>query len=146
MSILKPQGALGAAAILGLSALAAVAQEGPAPAPPAETLPMTKPEPSPQKRPAVPPSQTPAGTPAGQDLVGLSVFSSDGTRVGDVRSVTTGPSGNITALYVKTGGFLGFGGRIVAIPGGRFGRSGKNIRLTLSAEQVDKLPEVTDKK
>jgi len=60
--------------------------------------------------------------------------------------VATGPSGNITALHVKTGGFLGFGGRIVAIPEGRFAKSGQSIRISLSDEEVDKLPEVAEGK
>ena len=84
----------------------------------------------------------PEDTPAGQSLVGMNVFSSDGTRVGEVRSVDTGPGGAVVALHVRTGGFLGFGGRIVAIPEGRFIRSGQSIRLDLDADQFDNLPEV----
>jgi len=77
-----------------------------------------------------------------RDLVGLNVFSADGTRVGEVRAVNTGPSGDIVALHVRTGGFLGFGGRIVAIPQGKFIRSGQSIRLDLDSEEVTGLPEV----
>jgi hypothetical protein len=133
MSISKPRTLWGAAAILCLAALPAAAQQTPAPAP--------DPGPSPQRPHAAPPSETPAGQP-GQDLVGLSVFSSDGTKVGDVRAVDTGPSGNVAALHVRTGGFLGFGGRIVAIPEGSFARKGPDIRLTLTADEVGRLPEV----
>jgi hypothetical protein len=79
-----------------------------------------------------------------KDLVGLDVFSSDGTRVGDVRAVSTGPSGDIVALYVRTGGFLGFGARTVAIPQGRFTRTGRSVRLDLDSGQVSELPEVKD--
>jgi len=149
MSILKPLRPLGAAAILSIWALAAVAQQDQAPAPPAEKPPMAQPEPAPgpqtapaPQKPAAPPSETPAG----HDLVGLSVFSSDASRVGEVRAVNTSPSGNVAALHIRTGGFLGFGGRIVAIPEGRFTKSGQNIRLNLSAEQVSNLPEVRDAK
>jgi sporulation protein YlmC with PRC-barrel domain len=74
--------------------------------------------------------------------VGLSVFSSDGTRVGEVKSIDTGPRGDIVALHIRTGGFLGFGGRIVAIPEGRFIRSGQSIRLDLDSDQVSELPEI----
>ncbi len=142
MSIPKPQRALVAlTAILGLSALAAAAQApGPTPSetPPAELSP--EPGPGPNKRRAAPPSETPAG----HQMLGLSVFSSDGSRIGDVSAVNTDPNGNVTALRVRIGGFLGFGSRIVAISEGRFARSGQDVRLTLTAEEVGRLPEVRD--
>jgi hypothetical protein len=130
-----------AAALLILWPLAAAAQQAPAQPPippPSERAPQATPPSA--KAPAVKPSEAPAA----QDLVGLSVFSSDGTRVGEVRAVNTGPNGNIVALHVRTGGFLGFGGRIVAIPEGRFFRSGQSIRLELDSDQVGSLPEVKD--
>jgi hypothetical protein len=74
--------------------------------------------------------------------VGLDVFSSDGIRVGEVRAVDTGPSGDIVTLHMYTGGFLGFGGRIVAIPQGKFMRSGQSVRLDLDSDEVTGLPEV----
>jgi hypothetical protein len=77
-------------------------------------------------------------------MLGLSVFSSDGSKVGDVRAVKLGPDGNVAALHVRTGGFLGFGGRTVAIPEGKFARSGPNLRLTFTAEEVNDLPEVKE--
>jgi hypothetical protein len=140
MSIVKPQSALGAAAMLLLATLSAAAQQTPA-TPPAESPPAAapaEPGPSPQRPHAAPPSEAPAG----HDLVGLSVFSSDGSKVGDVRAVNTGPSGNVAALHIRTGGFLGFGSRVVAIPEGSFARKGPDIRLTLTAEQVGNLPDV----
>jgi hypothetical protein len=93
---------------------------------------------------AVDPSETPAGHAQTQSLVGLVVFASDGTRVGEVRSVSAGPGGDIVALHVRTGGFLGFGGRIIAIPGSKFIRSGHSIRLDLDSDEVTGLPEVKD--
>jgi hypothetical protein len=86
----------------------------------------------------------PSEAPAAQSLVGLNVFSADGTRVGEVRSVATGSKGEIVALHIRTGGFLGFGGRIVAIPEGKFIRSGQSVRLDLDADDVAGLPEVKD--
>src|SRR5262245_54062077 len=118
-------------AVLGLCSLA-VAQQ--TPAPPAEAPPAPRTEPAPGGAPpAVKPSEAPAALPD-QSLVGLDVFSSDGTRVGDVRAMSTGPGGEIVALHVRTGGFLGFGGRVVAIPQGRFTRSGKSIWLELDSD------------
>jgi hypothetical protein len=118
---------------LGLWSLAAAQQ---APREPAPDAPSTKP-------PTVRPSEAPSAAPE-HNLVGLDVFSADGTRVGQVRAVSTGPGGEVVALHVRTGGFLGFGGRIVAIPQGRFTRAGKSVRLDLDSEQVSRLPEVRE--
>jgi len=146
MSIWKPLCVLGGA-VFGAWGLAAIAQqESP---PPAEKPPMTQQEPAPGPQAAPPPTPqkpavTPSETPARHDLVGLNVFSSDGSRVGEVKSVNTTASGSVAALHIRTGGFLGFGGRIVAIPEGKFARSGQNVQLSLTADQVSKLPEVKD--
>lgn len=123
---------------LGQCDLAAAQQ-----APPAEAPPAPRAEPPSTKPLAVKPSEAPAATPEG-DLVGLDVFSSDGTRVGDVRAVSTGPSGDVVALHIRTGGFLGFGARIVAVPQGRFTRAGRSVRLDLDSGQVSGLPEVKE--
>lgn len=136
-----------ATATLCLGSLAAAAQQSPG-QPPAQTEPTSPPgsETGPKATPtpkAVQPSETPAGATT-QDLVGLDVFSSDGTRVGEVRSVNTGPGGNVVALHVQTGGFLGFGGRTIAIPGEKFKRKGESVRLDLEAQQVDELPDVKE--
>jgi hypothetical protein len=96
----------------------------------------------PRKPPAVKPSEAPIGPE--QELVGLDVFSSDGTRVGQVRGVSTGVGGDVVALLVRSGGFLGFGGRTVAIPHGRFSRTGQTIRLDMNADQVSGLPEIKE--
>jgi hypothetical protein len=140
--MLQRERILRAAVLLSLWPLAAAAQQAPAqpptPPPPSERVPQATPPPA--KAPAVKPSEAPAA----QDLVGLSVFSSDGTRIGEVRAVGTGPNGNIVALHIRTGGFLGFGGRTVAVAEGRFFRSGQSIRLDLDSDQVGSLPEVKD--
>jgi PRC-barrel domain len=76
-------------------------------------------------------------------LVGLAAMSSDGRKLGSVQNVSTGPDGK-TVIFLKTGGFLGFGGRVVAIPEGKFTRSGEFIQLGMTAEDVSKLPEAKD--
>jgi sporulation protein YlmC with PRC-barrel domain len=155
---LQTQHILRALAIVAAMPLAVSAQQAPSqpqseapaaarPAPPG-TPPTTEPgadvvPPSP-KAPAVRPSTEAPAAPTAQDLVGLNVFSSDGTRIGEVRAVNTGSSGDIVALHIRTGGFLGFGGRIVAIPQGKFMRSGQSIRLDLDSDEVSGLPEVKD--
>lgn len=140
--------AVSAALPLAASAQQAPAETPPAAAPPEKIAPLGT-EPGPPRPEAAPPSSKtpavkPSETPAAQDLVGLNVFSADGTRIGEVRAVNTGPSGDIVALHIRTGGFLGFGGRIVAIPQGKFIRSGQSIRLDLDSDQVTGLPEVKD--
>jgi hypothetical protein len=133
-------------ALLGLCSLAAAQQ---APNLPAETPPVPRTEPGPGvvpppiKPPAVKPSEAPIATPE-QSMVGLDVFTADGTRIGDVRGMSTGPGGEVVTLHVRTGGFLGFGGRIVAVPQGRFTRTGQIVRLDLDSDQVSGLPEVRD--
>jgi sporulation protein YlmC with PRC-barrel domain len=103
----------------------------------------TPPDPSNQsQRPAA--TKPAAAVPVAQSLVGKSVFSSDGSRVGDVHAVKTAPDGRVTGLLVKTGGFLGFGGRLVEVPEGKFTASAQDVRLGLTAEEAGKLPEVKD--
>jgi sporulation protein YlmC with PRC-barrel domain len=77
-------------------------------------------------------------------LLGLTVFSADGNRMGVVHSVNAEPDGNVKAIHVRTGGFLGFGGKLVAIPEGKFRKVGDIIELQLTAEEVGKLPELNE--
>lgn len=137
-----------ALAILATPPLTVSAQQAPVTPPPAEKSdPPKGTAPSPDVAPSPKTPAKPSGAPAtqaAQDLVGLNAFSSDGTRVGEVRSVKTGSSGEIVALRIHSGGFLGFGGRIVAIPQGKFIRSGQSIRLDFDSDEVKRLPEVSD--
>ncbi len=48
---------------------------------------------------------------------------------GEVRTVKGAANGKVEEIHVTTGGMLGFGGRTVAIPGGKFNRSGSNVQL-----------------
>jgi sporulation protein YlmC with PRC-barrel domain len=142
---------LGAVAVLAaVPALSALAQT-PSPAapeastPPAATQPDAMP---PAQRPATPsavPEMTVKTPIKGNALVGLAVFSSDGSKLGAVRSVALGPDGGATVIYLKTGGFLGFGGKIVAIPQGKFTHAGDIIQISMTADEVNKLPEAEEK-
>jgi hypothetical protein len=137
-----------AVALLSVSAFAAAQQTpAPEPSPPAEKPPMAKPEPAPQtapkaEKPATPPGSTQAKS--RHPLTGLTAVSSDGQEIGDVRTVKTTPDGKVTALHIHSGGFLGFGGKIVEIPEGKFSRNGGKIQLTFTGEEVSKLPPVKD--
>lgn len=77
-------------------------------------------------------------------LIGIDVFSQDQTRVGSVEKVVSGPDGAMQAIHIKTGGFLGFGGKLVAIPQGKFAMRGQNVQLLLTSDEVAHLPAVKD--
>jgi hypothetical protein len=51
------------------------------------------------------------------------------------------PDGTVKSIHFKTGGFLGFGAKTVSVPDAKFTRSGDNIQLGLTADEVSKLPE-----
>lgn len=145
MKTLKQFGLLSAAAMLGVFTMTAAAQQ--APTPPAEKPPVTSPEAAPAPAPTPVPAQKPTAKSTEiadpSKLVGLTAYSSDGSNMGDVRAVRTAPDGS-TSLHLRTGGFLGFGGRIVAVSQNQFTMRGQNIQLSLTAEEVSKLPEVKD--
>lgn len=149
MRIIKPLRLLGAATLLSVSALAAMAQTTPpAPSsPPAEKPPMNKPEtaPKPQATPTPAPQKPSAAVKNEKHpMVGRNALSSDGSKAGDVRAVKTGPDGKVTAIQVKVGGFLGFGGKIVEVGQGKFTEKGDTIQLGYTSDELSNLPEVKD--
>jgi len=91
---------------------------------------------------APPPSsnQSPADL-TKEQLLGRDAFSQDQTLMGPVERVVTAANGQVQAIVIKTGGFLGFGARLVAIPQGKFHMRGQNVQLQLTSEEVQKLPE-----
>lgn len=140
-----------AAAVMAGAPLLASAQTPPPPTPsqpPAATKPDAAPMPQtgPAQRPPTTPGDKSATSPAKVNpLVGLTVFSSDGTKLGTVHSVNAEPGGGkVKAIHVKSGGFLGIGGKLVAIPEGKFTRAGENVQLGMTADEVSKLPEVKE--
>ncbi len=159
MATLKPVRLLAAATVLaGIPLLSVSAQTTPPSSPtspPAATKPDTPmPQTGPATRPADP-AEKPALTPRTGDksatapakvnpLVGLAIFSSDGSKLGTVHSVTSAPDGKVTAIQFKTGGFLGIGGKLVAVPEGKFTRAGENIQLGMTSDEVSKLPAVKE--
>ena len=62
-----------------------------------------------------------------------------------MQSVSADPDGKVKAIHLKTGGFLGFGGKLVAIPEGKFTKAGENVQLGMTSDEVSKLPEVKEK-
>jgi hypothetical protein len=128
-----------------LLAASAQTQTPTAPSPSATPPPAAKPDVAPTPPAAV--QQRPVDKSAtapiqAKSLLGLSVFSSDGSKMGAVLSVSAAPDGSAKAIHIKTGGFLGFGGKLVAIPEARFTKSGDSIQLGMTADEVSKLPEM----
>jgi len=139
-----------AASLLAASTALAQTPAPPAasPSPPAATSP-SPPEatvPAPASPSALPKTAAePAGPLAKDVAVGSAVFSSDGKRLGKVDSVKSDPSGTVDEIHVHVGGFLGFGGKTVVVPANKILKTGSSIQVTLSSDDVDKLPVVTGK-
>jgi PRC-barrel domain len=146
---------IGAAALVSSAAALSAAAQTQTPAP-ETTPPAVKSEPAPtptpptgmkpsdaMKTPAAPSAtERQSAAPAKNPMIGLNVFSSDGNKLGSVQSVDAGPDGKVRAIRLKTGGFLGFGGKLVEIPEGKFTKSGDNVQLGMSSDEVSKLPEM----
>jgi sporulation protein YlmC with PRC-barrel domain len=82
-------------------------------------------------------------TPPSAQLIGASVFATDGVKVGEVADVSTARDG-IDQLRVRTGSALGFGERIVAIPHPAFKiRGAKVILRNLTSQDVEAMPSVS---
>ena len=72
------------------------------------------------------------------------VTTSFGSAIGIIDSVDGEPDGRITAINVRTGGFLGFGTKVVAVPEGKFQRTGSTVRIASTAEELSKLPAIKE--
>jgi hypothetical protein len=49
-------------------------------------------------------------------------------------------NGTTTAIYLRTGSILGFGGKLVAIPMGKFTHDVEKIFVHMSTTEIGKLP------
>src|SRR5688500_624399 len=141
MSKSKPAAMLVALTVLAGAPSAGHAQTQPSPTtPPPASRPETTPTPPPAQKPAPIPNDKSATSPAQTNpLIGLAVFSSDGSKLGTIHSVATNPEGKATAIHFKTGGFLGLGGKLVAVPDGKFTRTGDRVQLSMTSDEVGKL-------
>jgi PRC-barrel domain protein len=127
-------------AVVPLATAMAQTQPDPSPAsPPAATQP--QPSATPAAPQATPTDKKAAASTAIGDLVGLTAKSSDGANLGTVYGVTMAPGGKVTAIGLKVGGFLGFGGHMVIIPDGKFNRVGDTVQINMTSDEVHKLPE-----
>ena len=130
---------------------AAAAPEEAAPAKPADAKP-TEPAAKPMMAPVAPDAapQKSAAAPAaapvnGALTIGATVVGADGKEVGKVNRVSSGPNGEITEIHVNTSGAAGLTGTIVAIPGAKIASGGEKVKLSMTSDEVSKLPKVGGK-
>ena len=138
-----------AAVLVAMPLVTAIAQtQSPPPSPqspPAAMKPETSQPPAASQTATPVPNEKKTAAAAATDLVGLAAKSSDGTNLGAIHSVVTGPGGKVT-VGVKVGGFLGFGGHMVAIPDDKFNRIGDTVQVNMTADEINKLPRAIEQK
>ena len=77
-----------------------------------------------------------------QETMGAAVYASDGHEVGKVVDVSVSDDGEIDAVRVKTGSFLGFGQHVLALPKGSFMVLRGAVVVDLPAEAIETLRPV----
>lgn len=77
-------------------------------------------------------------------LLGLDVVGKDGKKLGQVSGVKAGSDGVLREIHVKTGGFLGFGGKTVAIPAAKISQKGETVEVAMSTDEIGKLPKLDE--
>ena len=92
--------------------------------------------------PAAKPGSTAAAKGSTDPLIGLEVVSNDGKKVGEVMAVKAGPDGKLREIHVKTGSFLGFGGKTVAIPADMVSKQGEKVAIAMPSSDIGKLPKL----
>jgi sporulation protein YlmC with PRC-barrel domain len=91
--------------------------------------------------------QAPSAQPGGitpetvaAELVGASVFATDGTEVGEVGAVTLSADGQISELHVAVASSLGLGPRMVVLPHGTFVALRGAVVVEMTPEELGALP------
>ena len=74
-----------------------------------------------------------------QEIFGAPVYASDGHEIGEVADVSVSEDGEIDAVRVKTGAFLGFGEHVLALSRGAFTVLRGAVVLDLPAEAIETL-------
>jgi sporulation protein YlmC with PRC-barrel domain len=72
-----------------------------------------------------------------RELIGAPVYASDGHEVGRVADVSMGGDGEVDAVRIKTGAFLGFGEQVLTLPRGNFTVLRGAVILDLPAEAME---------
>ena len=75
-------------------------------------------------------------------LIDATVVSSDNKNVGEVSAIQRNSEGKVTEMHADVGGFLGIGQSRIRLSPSQFTISNNRVMLTLTAEQVDRLPKI----
>jgi|SRR5690242_2210543 sporulation protein YlmC with PRC-barrel domain len=78
---------------------------------------------------------------AGKELVGKTIYGQDNRKIGEVENVVMGQNGQVEAVLVDVGGFLGLGQHRVAIPLQQLQIGQDRVVSTLTEKQARDLPE-----
>jgi len=71
----------------------------------------------------------------------MTVVDSGGAIIGQLAGVSQDSNGITRSILVETGGFLGLGSHVVRIPVGEFRIENGEVRVDLTARELEKLPE-----
>ena len=74
------------------------------------------------------------------DFEDTDILDASGNKIGEVDEVLMTPDGTIVAVSAEVGGFLGLGDKEVVIQLDQFVRSGDDLQLNMTKEQVEALP------
>lgn len=82
----------------------------------------------------------------GAALIGSDVVDNTGKEVGKVADLAVSQNGELTGVLISSGGFLGVGDRLVALPWTSFDTlsSGKKLKLRLNDAQLAQVPALDD--
>lgn len=82
----------------------------------------------------------------GAALIGTDVVDNTGKEVGKVTDLAVSQNGELTGVLISSGGFLGVGDRLVALPWSSFDTlsSGKKLKLRLNDAQLAQVPALDD--
>lgn len=75
-------------------------------------------------------------------LVGKTLYGADDEEVGEIQDVAMGTDGTVESVLIDVGGFLGIGGKTVAVPVDQVEMQGDKVMASgLTKEQAEEMPE-----
>jgi Golgi apparatus protein 1 len=74
-------------------------------------------------------------------LMGMPAYSADGRVLGNIVDIVRGPDGNVQAVNVEVGRFLGLGSRVVTIDARDMEPLADRMNLHLTGDAIQSLPE-----
>jgi hypothetical protein len=74
--------------------------------------------------------------------IGKAVYSSDGSKIGEVAAIARGTANTVTEMHADIGGFLGIGRTRVRLTPAQFELQDDRVVLSVTAEQAKTLPTV----